>query len=117
MIHFRSAPYRTGISVADAELFFPPVDVRIYLHQMDRPSTFEGPQNRDGDTVIPSNSDRQCSGGEDFAYGRLCMMIMTVEIARLTRHVTTIDELDRFAVKRRSTKVEVPSLQPGANPI
>ncbi|MNT21597.1 hypothetical protein D3C72_1569400 [compost metagenome] len=70
MIQFRGAAQRVAVAVAHTVAFIDEVQVRIEMHDMDRPAPFEGLDHRSVDRVVTAQHHRHGACREDLAHGR-----------------------------------------------
>ncbi|MCY1421607.1 hypothetical protein D9M71_372680 [compost metagenome] len=70
MIQLRGAAQRVAVAVAHAVAFIDEVQVRIEMHDMDRPAPFEGLDHRSVDRVVTAQHHRHGACCENLAHGR-----------------------------------------------
>ena len=90
----------------------PPVDMGVDLNQCDRPASFECPKNRYRNSVITSEDNGQCTGGEDFAHRLFRSVMVSSYVLGFGNDVSTIDNFDVAPVKQGTANIEIITIKP-----
>ena len=92
----RRAPHRAAVTEADAVTLVDEVEMRIELHDVDRPVLGKGGDGRDGDRMIAAERDRQRARGEDLAHRRLDIGVAADRIGVDDVGVADVDDAGRL---------------------
>ena len=90
------APERRAVGERGAEVGLPGVQVRVEVHQCDRPEPLPGhAQQRERDRVVAADREQAASPGQQPGRGSLHLVDRLVDVERVARDVTGVRHLLR----------------------